>query len=87
MTFAAFGADYGFVLDDFQLAGIRALAEGRSTLVCAPTGAGKTVVGEFAVWQALQRAASASTRRRSRRCRTRSSTTSSPATARSGSAC
>jgi ATP-dependent RNA helicase HelY len=52
---AAFGADYGFALDDFQLAGISALIEGRSTLVCAPTGAGKTVVGEFAIWHALRR--------------------------------
>src|SRR3712207_3396270 len=31
-----------------------ALAEGRSVLVAAPTGAGKTVVGEFAVYQALR---------------------------------
>ncbi|PSO52422.1 MAG: hypothetical protein BRC31_04790 [Actinobacteria bacterium QS_5_72_10] len=32
---------------------MRALAQGRSVLVAAPTGAGKTVVGEYAVWQAL----------------------------------
>jgi ATP-dependent RNA helicase HelY len=49
----AFAAGYPFALDDYQLAGCRALAGGRSTLVCAPTGAGKTVVGEFAVWLAL----------------------------------
>lgn len=49
----AFAATYGFDLDDFQRDGIRALAEGRSVLVAAPTGAGKTVVGEYAVWQAL----------------------------------
>jgi ATP-dependent RNA helicase HelY len=49
-----FAAHYRFPLDDFQVAGITALAEGRSTLVAAPTGAGKTVVGEFAVFQALQ---------------------------------
>ncbi|MGH3666491.1 MAG: DEAD/DEAH box helicase, partial [Egibacteraceae bacterium] len=49
----AFADAYGFDLDDFQVAGVTALAEGRSTLVAAPTGAGKTVVGEFAVWQAL----------------------------------
>jgi ATP-dependent RNA helicase HelY len=52
---AAFSSEYGFELDDFQIAGAGALAEGRSTLVAAPTGAGKTVVGEFAVWWSLQR--------------------------------
>lgn len=51
----AFAVDYGFALDDFQVAGISALLDGRSTLVAAPTGAGKTVVGEFAVWHALRR--------------------------------
>src|SRR5690625_6621857 len=35
--------------------GCRALEEGRSVLVAAPTGAGKTVVGEFAVHLALAR--------------------------------
>ena len=51
----AFAAGYDFPLDDFQVAGIAALLDGRSTLVAAPTGAGKTVVGEFAVWYALER--------------------------------
>ncbi|HEY2959016.1 MAG TPA: DEAD/DEAH box helicase [Actinomycetota bacterium] len=49
-----FAAGYPFELDDFQRQGCLALAEGRSTLVAAPTGAGKTVVGEFAVWLALR---------------------------------
>jgi ATP-dependent RNA helicase HelY len=49
-----FAAAYAFPLDDFQVAGVTALAEHRSVLVAAPTGAGKTVVGEFAVWAALQ---------------------------------
>ena len=49
-----FGEAYGFGLDDFQVAGATAIGEGRSTLVAAPTGAGKTVVGEFAVWWALE---------------------------------
>ncbi len=40
-------------LDAFQREGIAALAAGRSVLVAAPTGAGKTLVGEFAVWRAL----------------------------------
>ena len=50
---AAFTARYPFELDDFQLAAGRALESGSSVLVAAPTGAGKTVVGEFAVHLAL----------------------------------
>jgi ATP-dependent RNA helicase HelY len=42
-----------FRLDDFQLRACRSLEQGRGVLVCAPTGAGKTVVGEFAVHRAL----------------------------------
>ncbi|MFD1505187.1 DEAD/DEAH box helicase [Georgenia yuyongxinii] len=38
-----------FELDDFQVRGCQALEEGHGVLVAAPTGAGKTVVGEFAV--------------------------------------
>lgn len=45
---------YPFGLDEFQVQGCSALARGRSVLVAAPTGAGKTVVGEFAVHQALR---------------------------------
>ncbi|MGO1900309.1 MAG: DEAD/DEAH box helicase [Brachybacterium sp.] len=52
---AAFRDRYPFELDDFQLAGGRALERGSSVLVAAPTGAGKTVVGEFAVHLALAR--------------------------------
>ena len=36
-----FAAGYPFELDDFQRQGCLALAGGRSTLVAAPTGAGK----------------------------------------------
>ena len=43
----------GFELDDFQVAACEALEQGRGVLVAAPTGAGKTVVGEFAVHLAL----------------------------------
>nr|WP_269329201.1 DEAD/DEAH box helicase [Kineosporia babensis] len=39
-------------MDPFQLEACRALADGRGVLVAAPTGSGKTVVGEFAVFLA-----------------------------------
>ena len=51
----SFTGRYPFDLDDFQLAAGRALEAGSSVLVAAPTGAGKTVVGEFAVHLALAR--------------------------------
>jgi superfamily II RNA helicase len=50
----AFCASYSFPLDDFQRAAIQQLAEGQSVLVAAPTGNGKTVVAEFAIWMALR---------------------------------
>ena len=50
---ADFSATYPFPLDPFQVQGCEALADGYSVLVCAPTGAGKTVVGEFGVHLAL----------------------------------
>ncbi|MDI6873877.1 DEAD/DEAH box helicase [Candidatus Solincola sp.] len=49
---AEFTARYSFPLDDFQLQAIESLARDRSVLVVAPTGSGKTVVAEFAVWLA-----------------------------------
>ncbi|MEV4712719.1 DEAD/DEAH box helicase [Micromonospora sp. NPDC049374] len=49
-----FTADLGFDLDDFQRESCQALERGSGVLVCAPTGAGKTVVGEFAVHLALR---------------------------------
>ncbi|HEY4225897.1 MAG TPA: DEAD/DEAH box helicase [Pseudolysinimonas sp.] len=42
-----------FDLDPFQVEACRALEEGHSVLVAAPTGAGKTIVAEFAVHLAL----------------------------------
>jgi ATP-dependent RNA helicase HelY len=42
-----------FTLDEFQVRACTALENGHGVLVCAPTGAGKTVVGEFAVHLAL----------------------------------
>src|SRR5919206_419943 len=52
-TLADFTAGLGFSLDPFQVEACEALEEGSGVLVCAPTGAGKTVVGEFAVHRAL----------------------------------
>jgi len=51
---AAFAEAQRFTLDPFQLEGCRALEDGRSVLVAAPTGAGKTIVGEFAVHLAMR---------------------------------
>ncbi len=45
----------GFLLDAFQRQAITAIDEGRSVVVAAPTGAGKTVVAEHAVRVALGR--------------------------------
>jgi ATP-dependent RNA helicase HelY len=42
-----------FDLDPFQVEACRALEDGRGVLVAAPTGAGKTIVAEFAVHLAL----------------------------------
>ncbi|WEK14272.1 MAG: DEAD/DEAH box helicase [Candidatus Microbacterium phytovorans] len=50
----AFAAAQRFDLDPFQIAGCHALEAGRSVLVAAPTGAGKTIVGEFAIHLAMQ---------------------------------
>ncbi|MGW6935423.1 DEAD/DEAH box helicase [Lentzea sp. NPDC054927] len=48
-----FGSVISFELDPFQRQACEALEDGHGVLVCAPTGAGKTVVGEFAVHLAL----------------------------------
>ncbi|MFN2491247.1 MAG: DEAD/DEAH box helicase [Actinomycetota bacterium] len=50
-----FEQSYGFSFDPFQRRACDVLLDGSSVLVAAPTGAGKTVVGEFAAWLALER--------------------------------
>src|SRR5437588_4331211 len=50
---AGFRALYDFDFDDFQVEACHALSGGRGVLVGAPTGSGKTVIGEYAVHLAL----------------------------------
>lgn len=54
-TPASFARSYPFPLDGFQRTAIEALHAGESVLVAAPTGSGKTVVGEFGLDRALSR--------------------------------
>jgi ATP-dependent RNA helicase HelY len=51
--FASFRALYDFDFDAFQVEACGALATGSGVLVAAPTGSGKTVIGEYAVHLAL----------------------------------
>ncbi len=46
---------FPFELDAFQLDAIASLNAGRSVVVCAPTGSGKTLVGEYGIYRALAR--------------------------------
>jgi superfamily II RNA helicase len=46
---------FPFELDRFQKDAIASLNAGRSVVVCAPTGSGKTLVGEYAIYRALSR--------------------------------
>ncbi|MFJ7902591.1 DEAD/DEAH box helicase [Streptomyces sp. NPDC096198] len=50
---ASFREMYDFGLDPFQIEACQALEAGKGVLVAAPTGSGKTIVGEFAVHLAL----------------------------------
>ncbi len=54
---AEFASLYPFGLDGFQLRACRAILTGQGVLVAAPTGSGKTVIGEFAVHLAVARGA------------------------------
>ncbi len=51
---AWFNDGYGFDFDDYQRQACAHVEAGSGVLVAAPTGAGKTIVGEFAVYLALQ---------------------------------
>jgi ATP-dependent RNA helicase HelY len=53
-TLAEFRSLYDFELDSFQIRACVAVEEGHGVLVAAPTGSGKTIVGEFAVHLALR---------------------------------
>src|SRR5436190_20282614 len=49
-----FRARFSFPLDDFQIEAARAIQYDQSVIVSAPTGAGKTLVAEFAIQLALE---------------------------------
>jgi len=49
-----FQSTFDFTFDPFQITACQAVEEGKGVLVAAPTGAGKTVVGEFAAFYALR---------------------------------
>ncbi|MCI1222358.1 MAG: DEAD/DEAH box helicase [Bifidobacterium subtile] len=50
-----FASTVPFELDDFQIEANQALEDGRNVLVAAPTGAGKTVAADFAMFLAQER--------------------------------
>jgi ATP-dependent RNA helicase HelY len=49
-----FADGYSFGFDDFQVRACTSLEDGHGVLVAAPTGSGKTIVGEFAAFLALR---------------------------------
>jgi ATP-dependent RNA helicase HelY len=49
-----FQARYPFDFDLFQIEGCHALEKGSGVLIAAPTGSGKTIIGEFAIYKAIR---------------------------------
>ena len=49
-----FSQSFDFPLDEFQIQSLHCVEDGKGLLVAAPTGAGKTVVGEFAAFLAIE---------------------------------
>ncbi len=45
---------FNFKLDDFQLEAIKHIQDGKSVVVCAPTGAGKTCIAQSAIHLAIE---------------------------------
>ncbi len=46
--------NFHFELDDFQKEACQTIDNGESVVVCAPTGAGKTVIAQHAIHRALE---------------------------------
>lgn len=55
MIVSRFAEQCPFPLDPFQLEAMAALSQGESVLVTAPTGSGKTIIAEFAIYDAFDR--------------------------------
>ena len=53
----AFRSRQHFDLDPYQVAACEVVEDGKSVLVAAPTGAGKTIIAEFAIFRAMQETA------------------------------
>lgn len=50
----SFRASQRFDLDSFQISACEVVESDKSVLVAAPTGAGKTIIAEFAIYRAMQ---------------------------------
>ena len=51
----SFFETFDFEMDPFQITACHAIEDGKGVLVAAPTGAGKTIVGEFAAYLATEK--------------------------------